>query len=258
MTFLFDDIVFGPVKSRRFGVSLGMNLLPLNYKYCTFNCIYCECGWTFKNNAEKITLPTRQQIFDALESRLLKMKEDGTAPDHITFAGNGEPTVHPQFEEVIGDTLALRDRFFRDAELTVLSNASLIHKEKVFRALQQVDNNVLKLDSAVESTFRKINQPAGKMSLSSIIEHIKRFEGNQVIQTLFLRGHHDGEYVDNTTGTEIVAWIKVLKEIMPKYVMIYPIERDTAASGIEKIPEEELESIARLVEQEGIKTKLYY
>ncbi len=258
MTFLFDEIVFGPVKSRRFGVSLGINLLPLSYKYCTFNCIYCECGWTYKEEARREKLPSREAIRDALDQRLKKMQEEGGVPDHITFAGNGEPTIHPAFEGIIDDTLGLRDHYFRDAQVTVLSNASLLHKEKVFRALSKVDNNVLKLDSAIEPTFRKINQPSSSLTLEKVVANIKRFDGNQVVQTLFLRTERDGEVIDNTTPEEVSAWISMLKEIRPKYVMIYPIERDTAAQGIEKVPLEELEAIAQQVEQAGIKTKIYY
>lgn len=258
MTILFDEIVFGPVRSRRFGVSLGVNLLPVSYKYCTFNCIYCECGWTHEENSRKEKLPGREAVKEALKDRLAAMREAGTEPDHITFAGNGEPTVHPEFDVIIDDTIALRDEYFREAKVTVLSNASLLHKEKVFNALNKVDNNVLKLDSVIEETFRKINQPVPSLKLKNIIGHIKRFNGNQVIQTLFLRGEHNGQSIDNTTPEEVSAWIGVLREIKPKYVMIYPIERDTAAPGIEKIPREELEAIAASVESAGIKTKIYY
>jgi len=258
MTFLFDEIVFGPVKSRRFGVSLGMNLLPVNYKYCTFNCIYCECGWTFKNNKEKIKLPTREEIKNELHDRLIKMNSDGEAPDNITFAGNGEPTVHPEFAGIIEDTIGLRDQYFPKAEITVLSNSTLLHKKAVFNALNKVDNNVLKLDSAITNTFKKLNLPAPGITLDSIVENIKKFDGNQVIQTLFIRGYHNGEFIDNTTEEEVNEWLRLIKEIKPKYVMLYPIERDTAAEGLEKISKEELNHIASQVEASGIKTKIYY
>lgn len=258
MTFLFDEIVFGPVRSRRFGVSLGMNLLPVNYKYCTFNCLYCECGWSNEESSRKIKLPERKDVKTALKERLLKMEGAGEKPDNITFAGNGEPTIHPDFEGIIDDTIELRDRYFADAEITVLSNASLLHKEKVFNALNKVDNNVLKIDSVIESTFRLINQPNTSLSIDEIIENIKKFNGNQIIQTLFLRGEYHGKKVDNTTKEEVNAWVKILKQVKPKYVMIYPIERDTALPGIEKIPESELEDISRQVKSAGIKTKIYY
>jgi wyosine [tRNA(Phe)-imidazoG37] synthetase (radical SAM superfamily) len=258
MTILFDEIVFGPVRSRRFGVSLGINLLPLSYKYCTFNCIYCECGWSFRENAKKVKLPTRDAIRQALDERLQQMKREGKAPDHLTFAGNGEPTVHPAFDGIIDDTIGLRNQHFPNAQVTVLSNASLLHKKSVFDALNKVDNNVLKLDSVIESTFRRINQPSPSLTLETIIDNIKRFSGNQVVQTLFMRGKYNDEYIDNTSPAEVGAWIKVLEQIRPKYVMIYPIERDTAAPGIEKVPLEDLRAIADQVEQAGIKTKIYY
>jgi wyosine [tRNA(Phe)-imidazoG37] synthetase (radical SAM superfamily) len=258
MTFLFDEIVFGPVKSRRFGVSLGMNLLPVGFKYCTFNCIYCECGWTDKNNSGKIKLPTRKEISVALDERLQQMKKEGTPPDNITFAGNGEPTIHPEFAGIIDDTIALRKRHFPKAEITVLSNSSLLHKTNVFNALNKVDNNVLKLDSAIEATFTKLNMPAPGIKLETIINNIKNFDGNQIIQTLFVRGSYKDDYIDNTTEIEIGAWLNVVREIKPKYVMLYPIDRDTAQQGLEKVSLNELENIADKVGKAGIKTKIYY
>lgn len=257
MTILFDEIVFGPVKSRRFGVSLGMNLLPVDFKYCTFNCIYCECGWTYKKNSEKIKLPSRAEVFDALDIRLKSLKEKEIVPDHITFAGNGEPTIHPEFSGIVDDTILLRDRYFPETQITVLSNASLIHKPKVFEALNKVDNNVLKLDSAIDETFRLINQPAPTLKLTTIIENMKRFEGNQIVQTLFIRGKFDGKVVDNTTDREVNAWLDVIREIHPKSVMIYPIERETAAEGLVKVPASDLESIAVRVKKAGIPVKVY-
>lgn len=258
MTFLFDEIVFGPVKSRRFGVSLGVNLLPTGYKYCTFNCLYCECGWSHEGESKNNKLPSREEIFSALEDRLLVMKNDGLAPDNITFAGNGEPTIHPDFSGVIEDTLMLRDRYFPEAEVTVLSNATLLGKQQVFDALNKVDNNVLKLDTVDEETFHLLNQPYSKASLISIIENIKKFDGNQIVQTLFVRGKYNDHYIDNTTEEEVQPWLKVLKEINPKYVMIYPIDRDTPLDGLEKISKQELDQISRRVELSGIKTRTYY
>lgn len=256
-TFLFDDIVFGPVKSRRFGVSLGINLLPVDYKYCTFNCIYCECGWTFKNNSEKIKLPTREEIRVRLKEQLLKMKSNDKAPDNITFAGNGEPTVHPKFAEIIDDTIELRDEFFPNAKITVLSNSSMLHKKSVFNALNKIENNVLKLDSAIEETFQKINQPVKGLTIQKIINGIKKFDGNQIIQTLFVRGKIEDELIDNTTNLEVEAWLKIIDEIKPKYVMLYPIERETPSEGLVKIPKEELNQIAQKAEAIGIKTQVY-
>ncbi len=257
MTILFEEIVFGPVKSRRFGVSLGMNLLPVDYKYCTFNCVYCECGWTFKHRKQKVQFPSREQVYKALELRLKEMQLEGRKPDNITFAGNGEPTVHPGFDKIIDDTILLRDRYFPGSGISVLSNASQIHKQKVFNALNKIDNNVLKLDTVFEDTFKLINQPAPGIRLDKIIERLKAFDGNQIIQTLFIRGSYRGNKIDNTTDREINAWIETLLEIQPKYVMIYPIERDTPIDTLEKIPRGELDDIARRVEKAGISTKVY-
>ncbi|RLD60663.1 MAG: radical SAM protein [Bacteroidetes bacterium] len=256
-TFLFDDIIFGPVKSRRFGVSLGVNLLPESYKFCTFNCVYCECGWTYKNNAEKVKLPTREEIRDNLEIKLQQMVEEGVAPDNITFAGNGEPTVHPRFSKIIEDTIALRNFYFPDAEITVLSNSSMLHKKWVFDALSKVDNNVLKLDTAIEETFGLINIPTKGLSLKMIIEEIKKFNGDQIIQTLFIKGEHNGISFDNTSPEELNALLKVLKEIGPRYVMVYSIERDTALNSLEKISESKLRSIAKMINEHGIEAVVY-
>lgn len=257
-TFLFDDIVFGPVNSRRFGISLGINLLPVGYKFCTFNCIYCECGWTFKADPKKHPLPKREEIYNRLNEVLDEMKMQEKAPDNITFAGNGEPTIHPHFAEIIDDTISLRDRYFPSTEITVLSNSTMLHKESVFEALNKIENNVLKLDTVNEDTFQSLNLPYANTSLYTIIENIKRFSGNQVIQTLFIRGRYDNKIIDNTTDKEINPWLKVLKKINPKYVMLYPIDRDTPASELEKISKDELDKIAERVEAIGIKTRTYY
>lgn len=257
MSILFNEIVFGPVNSRRFGISLGMNLLPVSFKYCTFNCIYCECGWNEKHTIKKGKLPNRSEIYNALQSRLIGLLEQKITPDNITFAGNGEPTIHPEFGGIIYDTLALRDSYLPNTKITVLSNASLIHKKRVFDGLNKVDNNVLKLDTAKEETFKLLNQPAAGIKLSSIIQNIKKFSGNQVIQTLFVRGNYNGRVVDNTTADEIDAWIKVIRDIQPKYVMIYPIDRETPVGGLQKISRSELETISERVNEAGIKTMIY-
>lgn len=258
MTFLFDEIIFGPVKSRRFGVSLGINLLPVNYKYCTFDCVYCECGWSHEAPTKKVKLPSREDVARALQQRLDEMHRNDQKPDSITFAGNGEPTIHPNFAGIIEDTLRIRDEKSPGTEVTVLTNASLLHKKPVFDALNKVDNNVLKLDSAIEETFRLINRPAKNLRLKTIVENIQKFDGNQAIQTLFVRGNYNGQQFDNTTEKEVTAWLDLLKTIRPKAVMLYPIDRDTAAPGLEKISAEELNSIARRVEILGITPNVYF
>lgn len=257
MTFLFHELIFGPVTSRRLGTSLGINLLPVNYKYCTFNCVYCECGWTHKEHAEKIRLPKKEEVEAALEEKLKTLKQKGPYPDAITFAGNGEPTIHPEFPEIVDITIRLRDQYFPEAQISVLSNASMLHKKEVFESLKKVDQNIQKLDTAIEETFRIINRPGPNHSLDKIVKHLKAYKGNVIIQTLFLRGSYQGEHFDNTTREEVEAWLKKVKEIDPQYVMIYPIARETPAEDIEKIRMEELMYIAARVEAEGIPTKVF-
>ncbi len=252
MTALFHDIIFGPVRSRRLGLSLGVNLLPTESKLCSFDCIYCECGW----NAEHPGLRqfnARDDVRKQLEATLRSMVADATPPDVITFAGNGEPTLHPEFEAVIGDTIALRDALCPAAKVSVLSNATQIHRDDVRRALLRVDNNILKLDSAFDETVRRMNNPqSAEYSVHRIVEQMKRFEGRMILQTMFLRGTCNGMPVDNATEEEIAAWLRIIAEIGPKQVMVYSIDRDTPCKTLEKIPREELQAIATRVEALGI------
>ncbi|MBI9033288.1 MAG: radical SAM protein [Bacteroidales bacterium] len=257
MAILFDDIVFGPVKSRRFGVSLGINLLPTTYKYCTFNCIYCECGWTNDQDSEKIKLSSRKEIRERMDEKFAELLEKGIIPDNITYAGNGEPTIHPEFSGVIDDTIEMRDKYFPNAQITVLSNATLLHKPEIYKALQKIENNVLKLDAGFEETYQLVNKPMGNLDMQSIIDKLKSFNGNLIVQSLFLRGKHEGRIVDNSTPAELEAWLGYIKEIQPKSVMIYSIERDTPEQDLEKLSNEELNHIAKLVNDAGIETDVY-
>jgi wyosine [tRNA(Phe)-imidazoG37] synthetase (radical SAM superfamily) len=256
-TFLFDKIIFGPVKSRRLGVSLGINLLPTKSKICNFNCIYCECGWT--NNIEEAVnkLPGREDVYLALDMKLSEMKEKGQIPDVITYAGNGEPTLHPAFPGIIDDSIILRNKYFPDTRIAVLSNATTITKPKIKEALLKVDQNILKLDSAVDSTIQIHNQPRVSIKVSELIENLAGFNGKVIIQTLFLRGKYNGKVVDNTTPSEIGAWLKAIERINPSEVMIYTISRDTPDGAVLiKVPLNELKEIAALVNSIGIKTKV--
>ena len=253
---LFHEIVFGPIKSRRLGVSLGINLLPSSGKMCTFDCIYCECGY----NADARTqqgFPPRETVVQTLETKLQELKANGITPDVFTFSGNGEPTLHPEFEEIIDDTIKLRDKYFSEAKISVLSNATMLHKASVFRALNKVDNNILKLDLADEKKVRLIDQPLqASFSIAKVIENLKRFKGNLIIQTIFLKGVHAGQIVDNTGEEEISAWIDVLKEIQPKQVMIYTIDRATPEKSLQKIPLAELNIIAEKLKKAGFKVSV--
>lgn len=248
-TFLFDEIIFGPVKSRRLGVSLGVNLLPTNVKVCSFDCIYCECGWTPKSYPGKAVLPTRAEVRRKLEEALTRMGAANQLPDVITFAGNGEPTLHPGFPGIIGDTIELRNQLAPNARIAVLSNATQIHKMEVFDALLLVDDNIQKLDSAFEKTIKLMDCPAGRFDLKSTVSQLEKFGGKVIIQTMFLKGSFKGEAFDNTTDEEVTAWIVLLKKIRPKQAMIYTIARDTPAGGLEKIGIRQLQEIASKVRE---------
>ncbi|NQU35094.1 MAG: radical SAM protein [Bacteroidetes bacterium] len=255
--FLFDELIFGPVHSRRLGVSLGINLLPIDNKYCNFNCIYCECGWTDRSKGVKIILPKRDNFKTKLETKLKELQGTVNEPDAITFAGNGEPTIHPKFAEIIDDTIEARNKYAPKAAISILSNASMLHKPSVTTALKKVDKNILKLDSAIESTYKAINQAQSGITLNKIIDGLLSFEGKLIIQTLFFRGEYDGKIVDNTTETEVDAWLDVIEKVKPEYVMLYPIDRGTPAKNLEKISESELNEIASRVEARGISAKVY-
>jgi wyosine [tRNA(Phe)-imidazoG37] synthetase (radical SAM superfamily) len=256
-TFLFNKIVFGPVKSRRLGVSLGINLLPATKKVCNFNCIYCECGWTSKSDIIGQLLPTREEVFQALERKLVSLKEKDQAPDVITYAGNGEPTLHPEFPLIIDDSIILRDKYFPLAKIAVLSNSTAITKPAIRKALLKVDSNILKLDSAFDLTVKIHNQPRVNVKVEDLIKELKKFKGQLIVQTLFLRGTYKGKTIDNTTPEEIEAWLKAIEKIRPSEVMIYTISRDTPeGSLLRKVPLSELKYIASLVNKLGIETQI--
>lgn len=249
-TFLFDSIVFGPVRSRRLGVSLGINLLPTDSKICSFDCIYCECGWT--DSMTSGSLPSRENVQRALDKKLAEMQFKGDDLDVITFAGNGEPTLHPDFASIIDDTIIIRNNYFPNARIAVLSNSTMLHRSDVVSALNKVDQNILKLDSAFDATIQLLNQPLMKFEVKTLVEQLKQFKGNLIIQTLFVRGKINNQVVDNTTPTEIDAWFKLIREIKPEEVMIYTIARDTPAHELTKVSAHELSNIAKHVEQLGI------
>lgn len=250
MSVLYDNFIFGPIHSRRLGLSLGINLLPIDCKLCSFNCIYCECGWTL--GGQKPRFNDKKAVLAMLESVLGNMVEAGTPPDVLTFAGNGEPTMHPDFEEIVDGVIALRDRLCPNAKVSVLSNATMLHRESVRRALGRVDNPILKLDSAFDKTAQLIDKPLGNYSIQNVVEQMKLFGGRCIVQTMFLRGEFEGQRVDNTTEEEISAWLKLIEEIAPRSVMVYTIDRDTPAPNLEKVPIEELRAIAERVRALGI------
>ncbi len=256
-TVIFPSPIFGPIKSRRLGISLGVNLLPADGKICTFDCIYCECGFNSERRPTK-RMPQRQEVAEALEKKLIEMKEDGAMPDVITFAGNGEPTIHPQFHEIINDTIALRDRHCPNAKVSVLTNATMISKRTVFEALQKVDNNILKLDTVDTAYIKRIDRPNGKYNLEEIMGQMKAFNGKAIIQTMFMRGVVDGVDVDNTGEEYVGPWIEAVKEIAPREVMIYTIDRETPQQGLMKATPEQLDLIVKKLAEAGIKASASY
>lgn len=256
-TIIYPSPIFGPVQSRRLGISLGINLLPDDGKVCTFDCIYCECGLNATRRSRK-PLPTREEVSTALEKKLNEMQAGGVRPDVLTFAGNGEPTIHPQFPEIIADTIALRNKFCPNAKVSVLTNATLITRNKVFEALKLIDNNIVKLDTVNREYIQNIDRPTGNYDLAAIIERMKAFNGQAVIQTMFMKGIANGIDVNNTGDEYVLPWIAAVKEIAPREVMIYTIDRETPTDGLEKATHEELDRIVELLRREGIKASASY
>lgn len=249
-TFLFDKIIFGPVRSRRLGLSLGINLLSPTSKHCNFDCVYCECGWNADHPRGGFNPAV--SVARALEAKLIEMGAQGELPSYITFAGNGEPTMHPEFAAVIDQTIALRDRLAPDAKIAVLTNATMIDRVAVREALLKIDRAILKLDSALEATVRLVNRPNNQRSVADTVVLMKLFEGNLVVQTMLLRGVYDGQKFDNTTQEELQALEDALMEIAPKEVMLYSTDRDTPLEGVERVPKQELEVVAERFRAKGL------
>ena len=245
---LFDSIVYGPIRSRRLGVSLGVNLMPTTAKLCTFDCVYCECGWN--QPVSHPQLPTREQVRDALEYQLSTLD---VQPDVITFSGNGEPTLHPDFLGIIQDTCALRDQYCPNAKVSVLSNSTQLGRKDVVEALLLCDNRILKLDSAIDTTMQLIDKPVNQhLTVAQIVQWLSLFEGNFTLQTCFLRGEYEGRLIDNTTREELDAWYQAVNILHPKQVMIYVIDRATPLQTLSKVPAEEMEAIAAPLREKGI------
>ena len=246
---LFDSIVYGPIRSRRLGVSLGMNLMPTTAKLCTFDCVYCECGWN--QPVSHPIIPTREQVREALASRLIALSPNSI--DVITFSGNGEPTLHPEFLGIIEDTCALRDQYCPKAKISVLSNSTQLGRQDVVEALRLCDNRILKLDSAIDATMRLIDKPVNtNLTVEQIAQWLALFNGNFTLQTCFLRGEYCGQTIDNTTREELSAWYAMIERLHPQQVMIYVIDRATPLQTLSKVPAAEMEAIAAPLREKGI------
>ncbi len=255
-TVLFHSTIYGPIHSRRLGMSLGINLMPNDGKICSFDCLYCEAGFNAQGPG-KDGVPSRETVKRQLRRKLTEMKEAGQTLDVITFSGNGEPTLHPEFKKVVEDVLRLRTEFFPEAKVSVLSNSTMAGKSSVAEALLKVDNNILKLDSAMPHTFIAINRPTSPNCLpEGVIADLKRFNGQCVVQTIMLRGEFNGQRIDNTTDDELDALLSAYLQIKPREVMLYSIDRKTPAEDLEKVSKEELERIAQRFRDAGIKVQV--
>ena len=240
---LFGEIAYGPIHSRRLGTSLGIELMPLDHKLCTFNCVYCECGWNTPVSHPK--LPTRAEVREALEAKLSTFDFRLSTLDVITFSGNGEPTLHPDFLGIIEDTCALRDQYCPNAKVSVLSNSTQLGRPDVVKALRLCDNRILKLDAGTDTMMRRIDLPVNEhLTVAQIVAWLQQFDGDFTLQTCFLRGAHNGEIIDNTTPEELEAWYQAVDSLHPKQIMIYVIDRKTPEENLQKISREEMESIA--------------
>ena len=257
-TVIYPSPIFGPVHSRRLGISLGINLMPADGKVCTFDCIYCECGFN-ADHRPRLKRPSREEVAAALETKLKAMETDGRLPDVLTFAGNGEPTAHPHFAEIIGDTIRLRDTYCPEAKVSVLSNATQAMRPEVHKALERVDNNILKLDTVDQAYIEKVNRPTyPTYDVKEVIEAIRSFGGKAIVQTMFMGGTMNGEDVDNTSEEYVGPWLEAVKYIKPRKVMIYTIDRETPDHDLKKTSPEVLDAIRDRVTALGIDCSAAY
>lgn len=257
-TVIYPSPIFGPVHSRRLGISLGINLMPADGKVCTFDCIYCECGFN-ADHRPRLKRPTREEVAAALEQKLKAMQADGRLPDVLTFAGNGEPTAHPQFAGIIDDTIRLRDSYCPEAKVSVLSNATMAMRPDVHAALERVDNNILKLDTVSQEYINKVNRPTyPTYDVQEIIETIRSFNGHAIVQTMFMRGTMDGQSVDNTGEEYVNPWLEAIRHIAPRQVMIYTIDRETPDHELRKASPDVLDGIRDRVTAMGIPCSVAY
>lgn len=252
---IYTDNIIGPIHSRRLGISLGVNLLPKDAKICSFDCVYCECGWNKDHKGGHF--PDADAVMEELEAKLKEEVAEGRNIDVITFAGNGEPTLHPRFAEVIDRTIALRDQYYPKARVSVLSNATRMTDPKVHTALLKVDNNILKIDGAFDQTIHLIDQPTDKnYSVRQVVDGMKSFQGQLIVQTMFVRGMHDGKVIDNTTPEEVNAWCDLMREIKPHQIMVYSLDRPTPEPNLVKVSKEEMAQFVAPLVAEGFNVSI--
>lgn len=248
-----EETVFGPIFSRRLGTSLGINLLPQKGKICNFDCIYCECGWN-KDGRNDTVLPTAAKVHADLQKMLEKLRQQGTSVDSITFSGDGEPTLNPEFPAIIDDTLALRNQLAPTAKVSVLSNATRVHIPDVFKALSKVDNPIMKIDAPTNELVARINHPAPGYDVARVVESLKQFKGNFVLQTCMLRSK---EYRFDSSSPEVLeGWMQIVRELNPRQVMVYTIDRPTPAQGLERFTPEEMKCLVQPLIDEGFNLQI--
>ena len=255
---LFENSIVGPIHSRRFGSSLGVNLLPLKHKHCSYDCIYCECGWNSESERQPMEFATPDEIAGLLERRLKELRQQGTPVDSFTFAGNGEPTLYPHFPEVVDRVIKVRNQYCPNARISVLSNATQIHRPEIRETLMKFDNNIQKLDTVSPLYINKVDRPQGHYDVQEQIRNLMLFQGHVIIQTMFMDGMLDGESVCNTTPDYVEPYIEALKRIRPAKVMIYTIDRETPVQGLQKATPEVLDAIAEQIRQAGFECSVSY
>lgn len=248
---LREDTVFGPIRSRRLGSSLGVNLLPTKGKICNFDCIYCECGWN-KDGKDDTRLPDAAEVRNALEDKLTGLLLDGTHIDSITFSGDGEPTLNPDFPRIIDDTLQLRDAFCPSAKVSVLSNATRVHIPEVFAALRKVDNPIMKIDAPTDALIQKINRPAPGYSVERVIEALEQFDGDFILQTMFLKSRD----FDSSSDEVLMPWMDIVRRLQPREIMVYTIDRPTPEEGLEAFSSTKLKELVSPLVEEGFKIQV--
>lgn len=254
---LWESIAFGPIRSRRLGSSLGINLLQIVKKICSFDCVYCECGWTLDSNMDTSGFFSLEEVNQAIETKLIQCQQDKIPIDSITFSGNGEPTLHPDFLAIVDNLIRLRDQYYPNAIITCLSNSTQLYRDDVREALMKIENPVLKLDAVTEELYQMINAPVQDVKVAQIIEWLKLFKGQFVLQTLFFSGKIGGVEFDNAKEPHLSQWIDVVLMLKPQKVMLYSLDRETPAENLTKLSTEEMEKIAQILRDKGIPTSVY-
>ncbi len=248
---LREKTVFGPIHSRRLGSSLGINLLPENGKICTFDCIYCECGWN-KDGRNDTVLPTAEKVRNDLEAMLKQLSGNDIPVDSITFSGDGEPTLNPEFPQIIDDTLRLRDQYYPNAKVSVLSNATRVHRPEILAALKRVDNPIMKIDAPTNELAERINHPAPGYDVKAVVEALRGFDGNFVLQTMFLKSND----FDSSSPEVLDGWMDIVRTLKPREVMVYTIDRPTPAEGLQKFTVEEMRALLEPLFTEGFSIQI--